>query len=138
MAPHLDSLVYVSEALVPRYSEAELSIQPVAESRNRLLGITGYLHRESDWFVQYLEGRKAALETLLESLVRDSRHTSLRVTLAEPISARRCAQWAMGRTGDLSEPLWHHLGGTRKMSPFDFAPERVRDYLLAMAGERDH
>ena len=54
-------MIYQSKALIPDDKAAHDSILQDCRINNAGNGITGSLHREGDYFVQYLEGSRDAL-----------------------------------------------------------------------------
>ncbi|NDR56383.1 BLUF domain-containing protein [Aliiruegeria sabulilitoris] len=110
-------LVYISEACVAPQSADAAQIYLTARKRNQELGLTGYLHREKGYFVQYVEGPPDGLDTLLKSLRRDWRHRHMQVYGRGPLKSRRFPNWDMAftETPNASFSMW--LGGTAGEPP---------------------
>lgn len=66
-----------------------------AISKNRGSGVTGYLHYESGYFLQYIEGETAALRDTMERIAQDSRHTIFYRAEEEATPERRFPDWYM-------------------------------------------
>ena len=60
-------------------------------------GITGMLCFSDDLFIQVLEGGRDEVCTLFNTIVRDQRHTEVRILSFEEISERRFGNWTMGQ-----------------------------------------
>jgi len=72
-------------------------ILPVACVWNARWRITGALGFTGRTYVQFLEGPTASLDSLLERLRSDPRHTDLRVLARAPVAGRLAAGWTMAR-----------------------------------------
>lgn len=97
----LQSLIYISESTISLPSgECQIDgIVDVSRSRNRALGVTGALMFAHTNFVQVLEGSQTALDVLMTSIGRDSRHRNVRILEVETLTARRFPDWAMAYVG---------------------------------------
>ncbi len=91
------ALLYVSRRLVPcpDLSGAIVDIMSVSRVRNAMLDVTGALIATRAAFAQWLEGPPRAVETLVDSIRRDCRHSALRVLTEAPVSGRRFNRWAL-------------------------------------------
>lgn len=94
--PALRRVMYVSRVVSPGLGLDDLDILRVALRRNAEDGITGFLHRDDEVFVQVVEGAPEALEDLLGRLHRDTRHYDMRILADETITERQFADWSMG------------------------------------------
>ena len=92
----MEFLVYRSEALVPTDSVEARRILETAIRRNGQDGLTGFLHREGDVFVQYLEGPRQPLQSLWKRLLVDPRHRNPTLLGRGMIGPRLFADWRMG------------------------------------------
>ena len=70
----VERLLYRSENCVGRESLAIIDIVSAALRRNATLAITGVLYFDDDCFIQYIEGDRSGVETLMSSLRQDTRH----------------------------------------------------------------
>lgn len=91
-------LVYRSTAVVPQRSAYEALIYLQARDRNAKKEITGYLHRECQFYVQYLEGPENAIKDLMRTIDRDWRHKDVQELFHGHVSARRFPGWDMAFT----------------------------------------
>ena len=90
-------LLYRSHALVAPRSTDEARIWIDARARNGELGLTGFLHRVDDTFLQALEGSTGAISTLVLKLRRDARHEALEVMHYDREDKMRLfPDWTMG------------------------------------------
>jgi hypothetical protein len=69
-----------------------------ARRSNSAQGITGMLLLIDGSFFQVLEGEAAAVDTVYETIVRDSRHDRVTQIIREPIAQRSFGEWSMGYT----------------------------------------
>jgi hypothetical protein len=73
------------------------SILASSRRRNPELGITGILCHSGDIFMQVLEGGRAPVNELYNSIVRDPRHKDVTILQCVEVSERRFAGWTMGQ-----------------------------------------
>lgn len=90
-------LLYVSRAaLTPGSERAQLDrILAVARVRNLALGVTGALVPLDDMFAQVLEGTEIAVNQLMVAILRDTRHSDVRIVRVNEIQSRRFPTWTM-------------------------------------------
>jgi hypothetical protein len=71
----------------------------LAQSRrnNPSIGVTGLLCISGDTFIQVLEGGRDEVCDLYNAIVRDGRHTQVRLLVFEEITERRFGAWTMGQ-----------------------------------------
>jgi hypothetical protein len=93
----LISLLYVSRAVFPAGSEDRqlIEILHAARVRNPALGITGALIHLGGYFAQILEGESAAVNQLMIDILRDRRHSDVRIIEVGRIERRRFEHWGM-------------------------------------------
>ncbi len=71
----------------------------VSAEYNRRNGITGVLAYSGNHFAQLIEGDSSAIDTLVDKLLRDARHTNM-VTLREAgIRQRQLKTWGLSYNG---------------------------------------
>ncbi|MCX5747147.1 MAG: BLUF domain-containing protein [Proteobacteria bacterium] len=88
--------LYASRAVVPLTSEVMDSILEQSRKNNPRRGVTGMLCMSDDVFIQVLEGGRDAVCDLYQTIVRDPRHTNVRLLVYEEITERRFGCWTMG------------------------------------------
>jgi hypothetical protein len=89
-------LLYASRAAETVTPELVESILRQSHERNPKLGITGVLCYGGDVYMQVLEGGRAAVNDLYNTIVRDSRHREVMLLQYHEIAERRFAGWTMG------------------------------------------
>lgn len=90
-------LLYASRAAAAVTPETIESILAQSRAHNPALGITGILCHGGDVFMQVLEGGRAAVNTLYNTIVRDPRHGEVVLLHYEEVPERRFAGWTMGQ-----------------------------------------
>jgi hypothetical protein len=96
-------LVYASTSLLS--DDPDTARQQIADilsssrGNNAADDITGALLFSDTNFAQVLEGPRAAVERLYETLHHDPRHKDLLLLLTEPLEARQFPQWSMAYIG---------------------------------------
>lgn len=132
----LFSLLYASRSTIPA-AEAETVVEAlvdVSRSRNQNVDVTGCLIFGGGRFAQVLEGEQAAVEDIMESISRDSRHTDVTILEQGIVVQRRFAGWALGYAGPslfvqrtIARPVSEALRGS---------PRGISDLLRLMTGFR--
>ncbi|MFK7751561.1 MAG: BLUF domain-containing protein [Sedimentitalea sp.] len=89
-------IIYQSRALIPQGSDEHRVIMSQCQTHNRDSGLTGFLHREGDFFVQYIEGPKEKLDQTIARIRKDPRHTDLIILDEQPLDSRKLPDWQMG------------------------------------------
>ena len=90
-------LLYASRAAEALTETVVESILQQSRHNNPPLGITGVLCYGGDVYMQVLEGGRAAVNNLYNTIVRDSRHLQVRLLSFEEIGERRFGGWTMGQ-----------------------------------------
>lgn len=89
-------LLYASRPAAPLTTAVVDSILAQSRAHNPKLGITGVLCYSHDLFLQVLEGGRDDVCEMYNTIVRDDRHTDVRILSYEEISERRFGNWTMG------------------------------------------
>lgn len=95
-------LLYRSLSTYARGHVSDLDILREANACNAKLGVTGYLLRSHDGFVQVLEGPEAAVTRIYDTISRDRRHHDITLIGSRHLVSRSFPDWSMGY-GDLPE-----------------------------------
>ena len=91
------SFLYVSRR---QATEADIrDIVDAAHVRNVRLNVTGALIATDGRFAQILEGSRAAIDELMESIRRDRRHTQVHVVQDRDAPRRDFADWSIAYSG---------------------------------------
>jgi hypothetical protein len=88
--------LYASRAAPPFTPKALDSILQQSSKNNPKLGITGLLCLARNIFVQLIEGGRDEVNGLFMTIVRDDRHSDIRLLAFEEISQRQFGNWTMG------------------------------------------
>lgn len=96
--PEMYFALYRSDALVPDTPEVHNDILTVSKRNNEAANVTGFLHREGNHFVQYLEGPKTQVFDTLFRIGRDTRHENFEILRSGPAPKRMLPDWQMGFT----------------------------------------
>ena len=89
-------LLYASRANAPLTAPVVDAILAQSRAHNPRLGITGMLCYSEDLFLQVLEGGRDEVCELYNTIVRDERHSQVRILCYEEIAERRFGSWTMG------------------------------------------
>ncbi len=117
--------LYHSKSLQPASAALHNDILQVSARNNARDHLTGFLHREADYFIQYIEGPKTRLYNALARIGRDTRHSNFEVIQNGPAEKRLLPDWKMGFVDpglmNLSELLDVSDGrlDIRAIDPFD-------------------
>jgi hypothetical protein len=97
----LKTLLYVSKSLIaPTDTAREVErIVTVARARNAELGVSGVLISTEARFAQVLEGPRAAVDLLMESILVDPRHEQVTISRDEAVRQRRFPHWSLAYCG---------------------------------------
>ncbi len=129
-AGDLYRIVYDSVVLLP-FGEAgarELRrIVAMAQARNQRDGITGVLRYDGAYFLQVLEGPRAAVQATMGRILRDPRHGDVRITSQGPLARRDFGTWTMALVTD------HEVSVAQQRNPhlLDVHPYRVAEVVFA-------
>ena len=93
--------LYASRAAAPLKPAVIEGILEQSRTQNPPRGITGILCYSGDVFIQVLEGGRDEVCELFNSIVRDQRHTHVRLLAYDEIRERKFSNWTMGHV-DLS------------------------------------
>ena len=89
-------LIYISHRTDPTDAMLVRDIAIEASQNNRSLGVSGILMAVGNFFLQVLEGQKDAVDTLLDKIGKDERHSDVQVLYQGSLPDRIFGQWSMG------------------------------------------
>lgn len=95
-ARELKYLVYTSVATRTMLPEDLESILFSSRRKNLDAEITGILLHRGNSFVQFIEGPPREVDSLMDRIARDDRHTGVRVLVVERAAERSFRDWTMG------------------------------------------
>jgi hypothetical protein len=112
--------LYASRATAPLTPETIDAIVEQSQRNNPPRGITGLLCVFDDIFIQVLEGGRDAVCELLNGIIRDPRHHTVRLLSYEEITERHFAQWSMGqvRLSSVNAALLLKYSEKPRLDPF--------------------
>jgi hypothetical protein len=90
-------LLYASRAAAPLTAQVLDDIMAQSRRNNPKLGVTGLLCVSDDVFIQVLEGGRDEVCELYNAIVRDSRHSEVRLLSYDEVHERRFGAWTMGQ-----------------------------------------
>lgn len=127
-------IVYCSRSCLSG-TQAEMAVEVediLSWSRvnNSKAGITGALLFNSAFFAQVLEGRRPAVEQMLEKIELDSRHCDLTVLKRGQIDGRDFPEWSMAFAGIQSEESYPLVAATLNQSSSD--PSAAAEEVLTL------
>jgi hypothetical protein len=123
-------LVYVSTASALPHGDLE-QILTSATRNNAAAGITGLLLFNGRNFLQLLEGEGAAIDTLLDRVEADPRHSGVVVVTDIEVAERNFPDWSM-RLLRLAESIGERRGALESFLP-ESLDVMVRRHILNFA-----
>jgi hypothetical protein len=139
----LIQLVYASR-LTPGTAGSELtSIVNVSQRNNARAGITGALCFNVDYFLQCLEGERAAVNATYHRILRDPRHGEPVILRYAEIAVRDFSGWSMGYVPSsvLRGDTVLRYAGSEVFAPMSLGPDasiallrELRDLAVRLPG----
>lgn len=110
----------------------EILIQ--SHRNNPRRGITGLLCFTSEVFVQVLEGDRDEVCELYNAIVRDDRHSHVRLLAYEEIAERRFGNWTMGQVdaNNVNPSLLLKYSKTANLDPFAITGQATMALLMEL------
>jgi Sensors of blue-light using FAD len=105
-------------------------------TNNRRDDVTGALIHDHCWLAQVLEGPEDRVSATFERILRDARHTDVRLVKLQVVPARRFGpSWLtiVGRRDDNTE-LFRHYAESDRFDPESMTPDRLGDLIEALVG----
>lgn len=131
-------LIYCSRAARAVDGEELQAILKSSRANNPRDGITGVLCLSDGFFIQVLEGGRAAVNRLYNRVVTDPRHGEVTLLGYEEIVERRFAGWSMGHANmaRLNPALLLKYSETATLDPYALQAQAMQalfDELVATA-----
>lgn len=117
-------VTYLSQESSATSADALLALVTQCHRNNPGKGLTGMLLHGNGTFLQVLEGEDDVVDTLIDAIGRDPRHTNMKIVRREAITARQYADWSMGFERVTDQTL-KEIPGLRNFGLRNFTP----DYL---------
>jgi hypothetical protein len=113
-------LLYASRAAKPLNAKTVAAILVECQRNNPRRGITGVLCYSDEIFLQVLEGGRDTVCETFNSIVRDTRHETVRLLSFEEISERRFGGWSMGQVNieKVNSSLLLKYASKAELNPF--------------------
>ena len=130
----LVSCLYASRVTTPLPAVVLDQILEQSHRNNPRRGITGLLCFTSDVFVQVLEGGRDEVCDLYNAIVRDERHSQVRLLAYEEIAERRFANWTMGQVDveAINPSLLLKYSKTASLDPFSITGQATMALLTEL------
>jgi hypothetical protein len=126
-------LTYVSTC-VPDLSLADVrAILAVATKSNAANGITGMLYWSGEYFMQTLEGERAAVTVCFNRVCKDRRHSEVELVSATPTQRRWFGDWSMGFTQLLASHRVQLANGAHGFNPYLLDAKTLPDVLAELS-----
>jgi hypothetical protein len=125
-------VLYHSRCTFQDFHITDLDILRTAIAANEQHGLTGFLHREAGYYIQYYEGPEDRADQLTQNLERDTRHYNFTILGEGFVEQRRFDDWSMG----YSDPQHARMGlDTHKSTDFPLCETVAINHLLDAAIE---
>lgn len=96
----MNQLIYISDFARALKIEDFEKILASAVTKNKSLDITGMMVVIDGHIFQTIEGPEHNVQSLMESIKTDSRHTNIRIISVDSVVVRDYPDWAMGYTSN--------------------------------------
>jgi hypothetical protein len=126
--------LYASRVAAPLPTAILDEILAQSRRNNPQRGITGLLCFTSDVFVQVLEGGRDEVCDLYNAIVRDERHSKVRLLTYEEIDERRFGNWTMGQVDAkaMNPSLLLKYSKTATLDPFAITGHATMALLMEL------
>jgi hypothetical protein len=126
--------LYASRVATPLPAAVLDRILEQSHRNNPTRGITGLLCFTSDVFVQVLEGGRDEVCDLYNAIVRDERHSQVRLLSYEEITERRFSGWTMGQVDmkAINPSLLLKYSKTASLDPFAITAQATMALLTEL------
>ncbi|WP_296245790.1 MULTISPECIES: BLUF domain-containing protein [unclassified Psychrobacter] len=132
-------LTYIS-AHNPNNANIELArILEQSRRNNELNGVTGALVMNENYFLQVIEGSRATINSLLQKLINDDRHFSLRVVECHEIEQRRWSKWSMKYLTVSNQHKEDVLkfSSSAEFNPYSMTASQIRFFIEALSEQKE-
>lgn len=136
----LVQLVYASRTADQLTTDQVKDILAASQRSNAQADVTGSLFYNSRFFLQCLEGSRAAVNAVYARILDDPRHSEPTLLCYREAVERDFAGWSMGYVGEgvLKRDTFLRFGPTERFDPLAMSGESARGLLLELArGQRE-
>lgn len=114
-------LLYASRPATPLTPDVIDQVLAQSRKKNPALGVTGMLCVSDKIYIQVLEGGREEVCNLYNAIVRDERHTDVRLLTYEEIAERRFGSWTMAQVhaAKINPALLLKYFSRAELNPFD-------------------
>jgi uncharacterized membrane protein (DUF373 family) len=128
---------YISSATQPMSTQELLELLQQCRKNNAGNGVTGMLLYSNATFLQVLEGEEKIIDSLVEKIRTDPRHTHLQILHRKTIERRQYSDWSMGFKRVSNREL-QHVEGLRDFDEKNFNPEYLVQHSALVQSLMDH
>ena len=130
-------LIYVSRMTDECDMEAIQEILNVSRKKNAAAQITGILCYDPVFFLQCLEGPKAAVNDVYNHILRDDRHTDVLLLEYADIEERTFGSWTMGflKSSEVDRETVSAYAKGNKFDPYLLTGEQAQNFLVTIAAQ---
>lgn len=131
---HMVQLIYVSR-LAPKCEIESLQyILEVSRVNNPKHGITGLLCYDPEFFLQWLEGPRDAVNAIYKNIVGDARHQDVQIICYADITERAFESWSMAyiSANEINSRLVMQYCPHGHFEPYAMGGHAVRDFLVTV------
>ena len=127
-------LVYASQITTQFKPESIEKILETARRENVRNDISGVLYFNREYFLQCLEGSRAAVNETYHRISKDERHQNLTLLDYTTISEREFSSWTMAFLPDLKEvsPLVKKFSSSASFDPYKMSGPSCMQLLVAL------
>jgi Sensors of blue-light using FAD len=134
---NLTRIIYYSE----RNASAALDLRQLlttCHTNNGRDGLTGFLHFNGFYFLQVLEGSRAAVSACYHRIAADPRHSNIVLISCSDVRERLFPSWSMGLHEGMNErtkEIFLRYFATNKVDPEIISGDSLLDVLQDIATE---
>ncbi|MCC5848204.1 MAG: BLUF domain-containing protein [Verrucomicrobia bacterium] len=131
----LVQLIYVSRLSPDCDAESLKEILDSSRKNNRKMGITGILCRDKRFFLQCLEGSRAAVNELYATIIGDKRHSDVIILCYREIVRREFGAWSMAFVSakKVDKVLTLQYSSSTELDPYAMPGQASHDFLVDLA-----
>ena len=131
----LTRLIYTSRVSPGVDSRAVRDILAVSQRNNAEHGLTGALLFNSQYFLQWLEGSRTAVNERFRVIGTDKRHYEAEILDYVAINRRNFTSWSMGYAGEgaMNRDILFQYSKTSEFNPYTLSAESAVELITELA-----